>query len=333
MGVKDLWTRASKWMRSGAGAIRPGYQPEVDDQGLIAEHTEDTEQTQEPLETSEQSPAQSADETAEVTEPLGVEEAAQLESQAEEQPASAGQASQEQPEAPTLEQPTPVGEAQAEKQAAEIPQAEETSVPEGNQVVVTSAKPIDKAESLEKLQAGFNELITQLKGINENLKTHAARNAELMARLEQLPKLIESFPAMIDNQKQFTERLFEQLRADAAKQQQFTETVAKIPAETAKQTDALVNIDHQLAAAADTDAQIAENFNKFNEALAKLNEVTAGQTDSIMQMSRTFATSDRYLKYIISRDKKRFAWLFVISLSVCTLAILILVVIIWYLSR
>lgn len=202
---------------------------------------------------------------------------------------------------------------------------------ESSQVVVKAVQPRDKTQSLEKLQEGFNKLIDQLQGINEHLNRQAAQNEDLMSRIEQLPKLLESFPAVVENQKQITEQLLEQLKATTLKDQQFIEAVEKIPAETAKQTDALVNIDHQLAAAADTDVQMAESFNKFNDTLDKLNQSTIGHTDSIGQMSRTFATSDRYLKYIISRQSKRFMWVFIAAIGVCLLAILILTGIIIYL--
>jgi len=137
----------------------------------------------------------------------------------------------------------------------------------------------------------------------------------------------------VENQKQLVEQLFEQLKANAVQDQRFMETVEKIPTETAKQTDALVDIDHQLAAAADTDVQMTESFNKFNETLDKLNESTIGQTDGIMQMSKTFATSDRYLKYIMSRQRKSFMWVFMIAVGVCIVAILILAGIIIYLRH
>jgi len=202
---------------------------------------------------------------------------------------------------------------------------------QANQLAVKTVEPKDKSVSIEKLQAGFDKLIGQLQGINEHLNRQVVQHQELMGRIGQLPKLLESFPAVVENQKQLTERLFEQLKTTAAKDQQFVESIEKIPAETARQTDALVNIDHQLAAAADTDVQIAESFNKFNETLDKLNENSAGQTDSIMQMSKTFATSDRYLKYIITRDKKRFMWMFISTVGICVLAILILAGIIVYL--
>ncbi len=202
---------------------------------------------------------------------------------------------------------------------------------QSDKLIVKAVPPMDKHESLEKLHKGFNKLVEQLQDINEHLNRQVTQHEDLMGRIEQLPKLLESFPDVVENQKRITEQLIEQLRAAAAKNQQFLDAVEKIPNETAKQTDALVDIDHQLGAAADTDVQMAESFNKFNQTMDKLDQSTIAQTDSIMQMSRTFATSDRYLKYIVSRQNKRFVWVFITAVSVCVAVILILTGIIIYL--
>ena len=218
-----------------------------------------------------------------------------------------------------------VAELSGEKQVGQSVIEEQGEKPQqGNKVVVKAVQPSGKTESLEKLQEGFNELIGQLKGINENLNRQITQHEGLMDHMNKLPRLMESFPDVAANQKELTEQMLEQLKATAAKNQQFIEAVEKIPTETAKQTDALSNIDHQLAAAADTDVQMAENFNKFNESLDKLDQSTISHTDAICQMSKTFSVSDRYLKYIMSRQRKSFMWVFVIAMGVCTLAILIL---------
>ena len=211
--------------------------------------------------------------------------------------------------------------------------AAEDRTTEGNQVLVKTVQPMDKTQSLEKLQAGFDKLVEQLEGINNHLNRQAAQNEDLMSRIEQLPKLLESFPTVVENQKQLTEQLLTQLKATATAEREFVETIEKIPTETAKQTDALTDINHQLAAAADTDVQMTESFNKFNETLEKLNQSTIGQTDGIMQMSKTFATSDRYLKYIMSRQRKSIMWVFTIAIGVSVAAILILAGIIIYLRH
>jgi len=235
------------------------------------------------------------------------------------------------PSKPTAYQPEIDDEGLISEGAESTEAAAEGETTGGNQVLVKTVQPMDKTQSLEKLQAGFDKLVEQLAGINEHLNRQVTQNEDLMGRMEQLPKLLESFPAVVENQKQLVEQLLEQLKANAVQDQQFMETVEKIPTETAKQTNALVDIDHQLAAAADTDVQMAESFNKFNETLDKLNESTIGQTDGIMQMSKTFATSDRYLKYIMSRQRKSFMWVFMIAVGVCLVAILILAGIIIYL--
>ncbi len=203
---------------------------------------------------------------------------------------------------------------------------------QSDKIVVKAVPPKDKHEPLEKLHQGFNKLVEQLQDINEHLGRQVTQHENLMSRMEQLPSLLESFPSVVENQKRITEQLIEQLKSAAAKNQQFLDAVEKIPNETAKQTDALVDIDHQLAAAADTDVQMVESFNKFNQTMDKLNQSSLAQTDSIMQMSRTFATSDRYLKYIVSRQNKRFMWVFIIALGICVAVILILTGIVIYLK-
>lgn len=214
-------------------------------------------------------------------------------------------------------------------------QENDKTVPVGtqnNNVVVRAVPAADRQESLQKIQEGFDKLVDQLQGINEHLSRQAAQHEDLMGRIEQLPEMLESFPAVVENQKKITEQLLEQLKASAAKNEQFLDAVEKIPNETAKQTDALVNVNHQLSAAADIDVQMTESLNNFNESLDKLNQSTVNQTDGIIQMSKTFAASDRYLKYIISRQNKRFMWIFIAAISICTTVILILTGIIIFLK-
>lgn len=203
---------------------------------------------------------------------------------------------------------------------------------QSHEVVVRAAQQGDKHQSLEKLREGFDKLVEQLSGINDHLSRQADEHEELMRRIERLPQLLESFPDVVESQKRMTEELLEQLRKASAKNEQFVDAVERIPNETAKQTDALVNIDRQLGAAADLDVQRTESFNKFNDTLDKLNDSTMSQTDGLIRMSKTFAASDRYLKYIISRHNTRFMWIFIAAISVCLAAILILTGVVVYLK-
>ncbi len=210
-----------------------------------------------------------------------------------------------------------------------------------NEVIVKAVSKEDRqtgigrvpAETIEKLQEGFDKLVERLQGINDHLDHQAAQHEELMGRIQQLPRILESFPGMLENQKKITEQLVEQLKGASAKNEQFVDAVEQIPAQTAKQTDALVNINHQLAAAADIDVQMSQSLNNFNQILDKLNDNTVKHTTGIEQMSKTFSASDRYLKYIISKQNQRFMWVFIAAISVCVVIILILTGIIIYIKN
>ena len=193
-------------------------------------------------------------------------------------------------------------------------------------------KPIDKPQSLERLQEGFNRLIGQLEGINENLAQQAHQQKELIDNISQLPKVVESFPSAIANQQRMIEHLSEQMEAAAIANRQFVEAVKKIPDEAMRQTDALHSMNRQLSSLADTDMVMNENFAKFNGALEKLSSVTAGQTDGIMQMSQTFQESDQYLKHLVSQQNKRFTWIFFTAMGVCVFVILALITIIVFIK-
>lgn len=204
--------------------------------------------------------------------------------------------------------------------------------PNGKYLVKT-VHHTDKRDAMEKLQDGFDSLLEKLEGINEHLNSQVTQHQELMTRIEKLPQWMQAVPDALEGQKEATHQMLEQLKTSAVRQEQFADVLAQIPTQTAKQTDALVAINHQLAAAADTDVQMVENFNNFYQTLDKLNESTQSQTDGIHQMARTFALSERYLKYVVSKQNKRFLWVFIGSMGFCFTVICALAGIIIYVGR
>jgi len=50
-------------------------------------------------------------------------------------------------------------------------------------------------------------------------------------------------------------------------------------------------------------------------------------------MSQTFEASDRYLKYLIAKQSKRFMWVFFTAVGVCVFAILALITIIVFIKK
>ena len=192
---------------------------------------------------------------------------------------------------------------------------------------------VDRIEALQVIQHSFEQLVEKLGGINENIDRQIKQNEELIHRMAELPQFLQNFPESLKNQKAVIDTMMEQLKVQALKNQQFIETVEKIPAAADKQTDALSDMSVQLAASADVDAQLAAGFARFNSITDRLKDNVENQTDSINQLSKTFSASDRYLKFILNTQHKRFMWVFISALGVCTFAIAMLIIVIIFMLK
>ncbi len=200
-------------------------------------------------------------------------------------------------------------------------------------VIVGTITSMDRRDSVEKLQEGLNALVDQLDKINGHLNQQLQQNEELMGRVRELPEVLKSLPEAVENQKKMSAELLGQLRSNASRDKDFIEAIEQIPEQAARQTATLNTINHQLMASAEVDVQFAEGFQRFKGTLEKLNHNTVSNTEGILQMSKTFSASDRYLKYVITRQNRRYAWTLGIALGVCVCVVGALIGTIVYLAR
>jgi len=226
----------------------------------------------------------------------------------------------------TKDEPPAGTQTQQEQRMENRADSDKTSFEMKNQGQKTTIK-----ESAEKL-SDFDRLIEKLESINKNLNQQLTQNKELTERLDKMPELVKSLIPAVENQERLQAQLSKQVNAMISRDEQFLEAIEQIPEEETRQTEILAEIKKKLSISAETEAKMAEGFRKFNETLMKLDTDMVNQTNSILQMSKTFTTSDRYLKYVMSRQSRRFVWLYVISLAVCLISVLSLVGIIVYLS-
>ena len=188
-------------------------------------------------------------------------------------------------------------------------------------VPLNSSKPLKRKDNSEVINEAFNELIDQLRDINKNLTGQSQKHHQILEKMENLPEILNSFPESTRTQQQFIENIAEEMKRRELKEQQMLETLERIPSESAKQTETLSQMNRKLSTSADADIQINENFNRFNETLARLDANAVCQTNSIMQMNRTFTASDTYMKHVITKQNRRFMWMYIISVIVCLTAI------------
>ena len=225
---------------------------------------------------------------------------------------------------------------EAEAEAEEVVEAaekhEEEKQEEPAVVSLKRNEGGEKNQSIERLEEGFNSLIKQLEGINENLRRQSERHEQLMSQINKLPDFMENLPSVVRNQQELSERILEKLKEDGVRNERMREALGRIPEAADKQTEAIEEMSERISDSVDADAKMAECFEKFNGTLAQFDATSAGQTDSILQMSKTFSASDRYLKHLMTQQNKRFMWIFFTALGVCSLAILFLVMVVIHLK-
>ena len=221
----------------------------------------------------------------------------------------------------SVEEPIGVAGADADRIEPAIP----SRVADTSQMVVKSDTTLQRVDGAERLGEAFDRLIDKLGGINDHLDKQVGQHEDLMERLESLPEVLNSLPGAVENQRKVVDTLIEQLKGKALKDQQIAETLEKIPEQATKQTNALGEMNQKLSVAAEIDAQMSQGFSRFNDTLGRLDSDTVSQTESIMQMNKTFTASDRYLKYIMTRQNKRFLWIFITAMAVSTTAIAALI--------
>jgi hypothetical protein len=188
-------------------------------------------------------------------------------------------------------------------------------------VQMTQSKE-DKPQSLDRIQENFNRFVDQLQGINSNLSKQVAQGEQLGEKLDKLPTLIGAVPEMLENQHRSLDEVLRQLRSSQVRSEEFIDIVHQIPREAVKQTETMQKMNQHLTSAAETDIVMREAFTSFSETVTKLTAATEANRDAILNMSKAFAASDRYMKFLVQVQNRRFIWLFVISLGICLICVL-----------
>ncbi len=136
-------------------------------------------------------------------------------------------------------------------------------------------------ESLQKLTNGLGHMLEQLDSICTNLDKHSSQNQELLEKISHIPEILN-----------------------------------EIPGHAQKQVETFENIKDLLEANAHTHKDMLDGFFKFNENLQELNSNSSCQNDNLLKLGKSFTSSERYFKYMLDKQSKRFMWVFIISMFV-----------------
>jgi chromosome segregation ATPase len=190
-----------------------------------------------------------------------------------------------------------------------------------------------KKEPVDVFTESVDKLVVKLEGINDNLSRQTQQNERLVQKLDELPTLLAPVPDAVNQQRQALFQMAEQLRRKVEQDEALSMLLAKLPDLASRQTESLEAIEERLSAAADVDSKMEGAFERVVESMGKLDAETANQTEWLERMSLTFADNERLIKETLSRQQRRFFWVFGICVGVCLIAIAGLATALFFLQR
>jgi hypothetical protein len=190
-----------------------------------------------------------------------------------------------------------------------------------------------KKDSAEIVGEAINKLVDRLEEINASISLQTQQNIQLVDKINQLPELLSSLPQQAQEQRQILQELSTELKNKAVNDHKIQETMAAMTEQSTEQINKLGQIEDHLQVAGRTGVQLCDTMNKFSQSLEKLDSNTITQTEWIQQMSRAFTATDRYLKYTLAQQQRRFMWIFAVGMVVSVVAIAGLILGIFLLSR
>lgn len=192
---------------------------------------------------------------------------------------------------------------------------------------------IKKKDSAEIVGEAITKLVDRLEEINAGISLQTQQNIQLVDKMSQLPDLLGGLPQQVQQQLQILQYLSAELKIKADNDRKILDAVAAMNDQSGEQTQKLGNIEEHLQSAERVNLRLCDNMGDFGKSLEKLDANTLTQTEWIQQMSRAFTATDRYLKYTLVQQQRRFMWMFAIAMTISFVAIAGLVIGIFLLNR
>ena len=139
------------------------------------------------------------------------------------------------------------------------------------------------------LQAGYSEMLTLMRGINEHLQRQEDVQHKLAGALEKLPASMESLQSV----------------GKAAEQQ----------------VEVLALLREQLSSSVRHDQQLVESMNRFNQTLGVMDETSRHSGQTVVELIERSRESDKQLQDVLERSEKRFILLTVLFLLAVILGV------------
>ncbi|MCP4246111.1 MAG: hypothetical protein GY778_03595 [bacterium] len=192
----------------------------------------------------------------------------------------------------------------------------------------TMSRRQQREMAIERLEAGYLQVVGLIESIHAHLQTQDRRNQEIAGALGRLAGSTQRLPEIADSQTQQLGAIAAQLEAGNDRVRRWEQTLFELPRLAEGQREALSAIGRQIDAGRQTEGQMVQTLDGLRSALDSWSASSSASSQALQQLQEAAARREERLEAVLATQNRRFGWFLAIA-AVLALAALGTSLLIW----
>ena len=179
---------------------------------------------------------------------------------------------------------------------------------QGSASLRTLSRRRQRELALERLEAGYLQVVGLIESIHAHLQTQDRRSQEIAGALGRLAETTQRLPEIADSQTQQLGAIASQLEAGNDRARRWEQTLFELPRLAEGQREALDAIGRQLDVGRQTEGQMVQTLDGLRSALDSWSASSSASTQALQQLQEAAARREERLETALATQNKRFGW-------------------------
>ncbi len=182
-------------------------------------------------------------------------------------------------------------------------------------------KRIARESPMDKLQRGYEEMVSLMSSVRNHLETQAQRSERLLRVLDGLPEALKSLPEATRNQTRTLEAIQTNLNQQVQHNTKLAEALNGLSQSTKHHEHAMSAIGQQLDAGHQRSEQILGSFNSLTGTLDRMADANEAGTILLRRMAEQESQAAEQVRQLFIRNQKQMTTMSIVSWSLALVAL------------
>ncbi len=178
-----------------------------------------------------------------------------------------------------------------------------------------------KESPMDKLQRGYEEMVTLMSSVRNHLETQAERSERLLRVLDGLPEALKSLPEATRNQTRTLEAIQTNLNQQGQHNTRLADALNGLAKSTQHHEHAMSAIGQQLDAGHKRSEQILTSFHTLTGTLDRMTDNNEASTILLRRMAEQESQAAEQVRQLFVRNQKQMTTMSVVSWSLALVAL------------